>query len=71
MHKSATNNAVRAELGLFPLAIFCLKSCVNFWLHMLELNSKLVFSAYRDSYSSDTGFSNKFQLFLDKINFIT
>ena len=23
----------------------------------------------RESYSSDTGFSNKFQLFLDKINF--
>ena len=25
-------------------------------------------SAYRDNYSSDTGFSHKFQLFSDKIN---
>ena len=38
---------------------------------MLELNSKLVYSAYRDrlTYSNDPGFSNKFQLFLDKTNF--
>ena len=58
MHETAANNAVRAILGLFPLAIFCLKS----WLHVLELNSKLAYSAYRDNYSSDTGFSNKFKL---------
>ena len=69
VHKSAANNVVRADLGLFSLAIFCLKSCINFWLHVLELNSKLVYIAYRDNYSSDTGFSNKLQLFLDKINF--
>ena len=30
VHKSAVNNAVRAELGIFPLAIFALKSCVNY-----------------------------------------
>ena len=32
-------------------------------------SNKLVYSSYRDSYSSDTGFSNTFQLFLDKVNF--
>ena len=38
VHKSEANNAVRAELGIFSLAIFCLKSCVNFCLHVIELN---------------------------------
>ena len=40
-------------------------------IFVLELNSKLVYSAYRDrlTYSNDPGFSNKFQLFLDETNF--
>ena len=38
VHKSAVNNAVSAELGIFPHAIFGLKSCVNYWLHLIEMN---------------------------------
>ena len=70
VHNSAANNAVRAELGIFPLAIFCLKSSVNYWLHVIELNdNNLVYNAYSDEISRDTGFSHKLKLFLGKINF--
>ena len=70
VHKSAANNAVRAELGIFPLAIFCLKSCVNYWLHVIELNdNNMVYNAYSDEISRDTGFSHKIKLFREKINF--
>ena len=70
VHKSAANNAVRAELGIFPLAIFCLKSYVNYWLHVKELNdNNLVYNAYSDVIGHDTGFSHKIKLFLGKINF--
>ena len=70
VHKSAVNNAVRAELGIFLLAIFCLKSCVNYWLHVIELNdNNLVYNAYSDEISCDTGFSHNIKLFLGKINF--
>ena len=57
-------------LGIFPLAIFCLKSCVNYWLHVIELNdNNLVYNAYSDEISRDTGFSHKIKLFMEKINF--
>ena len=70
VHKSVANNAVRAELGIFPLAIFCLKSCVNYCLHVIELNDNhLVYNAYSDEISRDTGFSHKIKLFLETINF--
>ena len=60
VHKSAANNVVRAELGIFLLAIFCLKSCVNYWLHVIELNdNNLVYNAYNDEIGRDTGFSHK------------
>jgi hypothetical protein len=48
VHKSATNIAVLAELGLYPLSIAALKSSVIYWIHLL--NSKcnsLIFHAYR------------------------
>jgi hypothetical protein len=38
IHKSATNIAVLAELGLYPLSIAALKSSVIYWIHLL--NSK-------------------------------
>ena len=70
VHKLAANNALRAELGIFPLAIFCLKSCVNYWLHVLEQNdNNLVYNAYSDVISHYTGFSHKIKSFLGKINF--
>ena len=70
VHKSAANNAVRAELGIFPLAIFCLNSCVSYWLNVIELNdNNLVYNAYSDEISRDTGFSHKIKLFLEKIKF--
>ena len=55
VHKSEANNAARTELGIFPLAIFCLKSCVNYWLHVKELNdNNLVYNVYSDEISRDT-----------------
>ena len=50
VHKSASNYAARAELGLFPTAIYSLRSCISFWLHIVESdNNKLVSKAYNDS----------------------
>lgn len=70
VHKSATSNAVRAELGIFPLGISCLKASVNFWLHVLELNNKkLVCYAYNDETSCDSGLGHNIKLLLEKINF--
>ena len=36
VHKSATNIAVLAELGLYPLSIAALKSSVIYWIHLLN-----------------------------------
>ena len=72
VHKSAANNAVRAELGVFPLAIFCLKSCVSYLLHVIELNdNNLVYNAYSHEISRDTGFSHKIKIISEKNNFFT
>ena len=40
VHKSANNNAVRSEFGIFPLAIhvYSLKKSFNHWIHLV--NSK-------------------------------
>ena len=35
-YKSATNIAVLAELGLYPLSIAALKSSVIYWIHLLN-----------------------------------
>ena len=70
VHKSAANSAVKTELGISTLAIFCLKSCVNYSLHVIELkDNNLVYKAYNDEISRDTGFSHKIKLFLEEINF--
>jgi hypothetical protein len=37
VHKSATNIAVLAELGLYPLSIAALKSSVIYWIHLLNI----------------------------------
>ena len=43
---------------------------VSYWLHVIELNdSNLVYNAYSDKISRDTGFSHTIKLFLGKINF--
>ena len=69
VHKSAANNAVK-ELGIFPLVIFCLKSCLNYWLHILEMkDDNLINNAYRDVISCDSGFHHNMKLFLEKLNF--
>ena len=50
VHKSATNIAVFAELGLYPLLIAALKSSVIYWIHLLNSNcycNSLIFHAYR------------------------
>ena len=51
VHKSAANNnAVRAELGIFPVAIYCLRSSVSFWLHIIQSkDNKLVKISYEDT----------------------
>ena len=72
VHKSAANNAVRAELGIFPLAIFCLKSCAKYWLHVIELNdNNLVYNAYSDEISRDTEFSHKNKTISEENKFFT
>jgi hypothetical protein len=50
VHKSATNIAVLADFGFYPLSIAALKSSVIYWIHLL--NSKcnsLIFQAYREN----------------------
>jgi hypothetical protein len=65
VHKSATNIAVLAELGLYPLSIAALKSSVIYWIHLL--NSKcnsLIFHAYRENLKLNESLCNKLkQLF--------
>lgn len=69
VHKSGTSSAVREKPDIFPLGIFCLKSCVNFWLHVLKLNNKkMVCYAYNDVTSCDSGLGHNINLFLEKIN---
>ena len=62
--KLASSNAVRVEIGIFPLVIFCLKSCVIFWLCIINMNnSKLVYNAYKGVICSETGFTHHIKLF--------
>ena len=37
VHKSANNNAVRSEFGIFPLAIYGLKkNSLNYWIYLVN-----------------------------------
>ena len=65
VHKSTANNAVRAELGIFPLAIYCLKSCLNYWLKA----DNLINNAFMDVISFDSGFHYAMKLFMEKLIF--
>ena len=56
VHKSAANNADRAELGIFPVAIYCLRSSVSFWLHIIQSkDTKLVKISYEDTCNINEG----------------
>lgn len=70
VHKSATNIAALAELGLFPLSLVALKSSVSYWLHLLNANDKkLIYFSYRDNISVKDSLSNKLKTFLHLIGF--
>ena len=70
VHKSAANNAVRAELCIFPVAIYFLRSSVPFWLHIIQSkNNKLVKISYEDTCNINKGFGNIFRTFFMKLNF--
>ena len=50
VHKSATNIAILGELGLYPLSLNALKSSVEYWLHILNVNdNNLIFHSYKDN----------------------
>ena len=70
VHKSATNIAVLAELGLYPLLIAALKSSVIYWIHLL--NSKcnsLIFQAYRENLKLNESLCNKLKQLFSIIGF--
>ena len=70
VHKSATNIAVLAELGLYPLSIAALKSSVICWIHLL--NSKcnsLIFHAYRKNQKINENLGNKLKQLFTIIGF--
>ena len=70
VHKSAANHAVRAELGIFPVAIYCLRSSVSFWLHIIQSkNTKFVKISYEDTCNINKDFGNIFRTFLMELNF--
>ena len=58
VQRSATNNAVRAEIGIFPIAFFGLKQY-----------DSLVYKAYIDSITLRKGFGNNFKIFLEYLHF--
>jgi hypothetical protein len=50
VHKSAINIAVLGELGLYPLSIQSLKSCINYWLYLVNTQeNSLVFYSYKEN----------------------
>ena len=59
-HKSATNIAVLGELGLYPLSIHSLKSCINYWLYLVNTQeNSLVFYSYKENILLKDGLFNK------------
>jgi hypothetical protein len=70
VHKSATNIAVLGELGLYPLSIHSLKSCINYWLyHVNTQDNSLVFHSYKENILLKDGLFNKVNKFLTDIGF--
>ena len=70
VHKYSVNDAVRAEFGILPIAIFGLQASTNFWVHLINLSeSSLAYQSYKDSMNFPKGFAQKFKIFLHKINF--
>ena len=49
VHKSANDNAVRSEFGIFHLAVYGLKTSLNYWLHLV--NSKDIIFAAKSHFS--------------------
>ena len=69
-HKSATNIAVLGELGLYPLSIHSLKSCINYWLYLVNTQeNSLVFYSYKENILLNDGLFNKAKKFLTDIGF--
>lgn len=70
VHKSATNIAVLGELGLYPLSIHSLKSCINYWLYLVNTQeNSLVFHSYKENILLKDGLFNKAKIFLTDIGF--
>ena len=70
VHKYSVKDAVRADVGNFPLAILGLQASANFWVHLVNSNkSSLAYQAYQDSMNCPKGFARKFMTFLHNINF--
>ena len=69
-HKSATNIAVLGELGLYPLSIHSLKSCINYWLYLVNTQElSLVFHSYKENILLKGGLFNKVKNVLTDIGF--
>ena len=65
-----SNNAVRSEFGIFPLAVYGLKSSLSFWTHLVNLDQSIyVDQSYSDSLSYSKCFASKFKLFMSIIEF--
>ena len=57
VHKSAINIAVLGELGLYPLSIHSLKSCINYWLYLVNTQEhSLVFIHIKKIYFLKTAY---------------
>ena len=70
VHKSATNIAVLAELGLYPLSIAALKSSVIYWIHLLNSKcNRLIFQAYRENLKLNESLCNKLKQLFSIIGF--
>jgi hypothetical protein len=62
VHKSASNIAVLGEFQLYPLSIHSLKSCINYWLYLVNTQEhSLVFHSYKENILAKDGLFNKFK----------
>ena len=70
VHKSTTNIAVLGELGLYPLSIHPLKSCIDYWLYLVNTReNSLVCHSYKENILLKDGLFNKAKTFLTDIGF--
>ena len=69
VHDKATNNAVRGEVGAYPVAIKSLLSSVKYWLYVLKKNNSIVHEAYLDSINIAGGFGHQIKTLLHKLGF--